>query len=151
MQDGDDELHFLCHAFGELFDFFIPPFRDFKAFEPLTEGCFGFAFAESFETCEEKGLFTDFHFFIKSAFFGQVAYLGHIGCRKLVSVESHDTAVGGCDVVDDTDQSCLAGSVRAKQTVDTAAGHGNRYIVECAMFREVFCDVFCGKYIFHTQ
>ena len=54
-------------------------------------------------------------------------------------------------MVYDAYKSCLAGSVRAEQTVDLTARHGYRHVVERAMLGEVFDDVFCSEYIIHSK
>ena len=112
VDDGDDELYFLLHSFGQLFEFLVPPRHDIEFFEPAHQPCAGFLIGESFELRQVDGLFADFHFFIQSAFFRQVTDLVDIFRLELASVKTDKAAVGGRDAVDDTDQCGLAGSVR---------------------------------------
>ena len=48
MDGRNDELHFLLHAFGELFKFAVPPRGDVEPFKPAFEPALGFA-PESFD------------------------------------------------------------------------------------------------------
>ena len=51
VNDGDDELYFLLHPFGQLFQFLVPPGHDIKFFEPAYQPYASFLVGEPFELC----------------------------------------------------------------------------------------------------
>ena len=52
-------------------------------------------------------------------------------------------------MIDYANQSCLAGAVRAKQSVDFSARHLERYIVESGVIGKSLSNVFCFDYRIH--
>ena len=111
VQHGDDELHLLLHAFGELLDRAVPPVTDFQAVEPLVQPFDCGSLVEPLELCQIDSLLTHSHLFIQSPLFGHVANLHHIGIGHGVAVEGQPAAVGSEDVVDDADEGGLAGPI----------------------------------------
>ena len=130
MEHGDDELHFLLHAFGEFFEFFVPPGHDAKFVEPHLEAVFCLCTAEAFELCEIDGLLADFHFFVESALFGKIADAHHVLRSELVTVKGHFSAVGCGDAVDDSDEGGFSCAVGTEESEDFAARHVDADVVK---------------------
>ncbi len=81
--------------------------------EPSAQTLFGIVLRQTFQPCEKQSLLSDFHFFVQSAFFRQIAYRLGVGGSQLVTIEKHPTGVRRCDMVDDSDKSGFAGTVGA--------------------------------------
>ena len=73
VEHGNDKLYFLLHTFGQFFQFFVPPWGDFKLFEPFLQAGSRFAAAQSFQLGQVNGLIAYFHFLVQSPFFRQVS------------------------------------------------------------------------------
>ncbi len=130
MQHGDDELHLLCHAFGELLHFFVPPVGYLKMLEPLFETGGGFGFSEAFEACEEESLIAHLHFLVQTTFLGEIAYGGGVGGCEAMAVEGYCTGVGCRYMVDGTNERCFSCAVGSEQSVDASPRHGEAYVVK---------------------
>ena len=73
VQDRDDELHLLGHAFRKFLHLLVPPLLDAEPDEPLLQPHDGFAARKALETGEEDGLFADLHLLVETPFLGQIA------------------------------------------------------------------------------
>ena len=151
VDDGDDELHLLLHALGELFELLAPPRHDPELLEPRLDAAFGFAVAEPFELGQVDGLLADLHLLIKAALFGQVADVVDVFGARGVAVEAHLARVGRRDAVDDADEGRLAGPVGTEQAEDLPAGHLDAHLVEGEMVGVALHHVVSFKEkVFHT-
>ena len=91
------------------------------------------------------------HLLVKSAFFGQIAYLHHVFSAKGVAIEAHLAAVGSGDAIDDADECGLACSVGSEQTEHLALGHTDAHAVERGMLGIAFHHVvYFQKHFFHS-
>ena len=142
VQDRDDELHLLGHAFRKFLNLLVPPLLDAEPDEPLLQPHDGFAARKALETGEEDGLFADLHLLVETPFLGQIADAVDVVGSDLPVAEQHAARVGRRDAVDDADQGRLAGSVGSEQSVDRTFGDGERYVVERRVRSVAFGDVF---------
>ena len=142
VQDRDDELHLLGHAFRKFLHLLVPPLLDAETDEPLFEPRDGFAARKALEAGEEDGLFADLHLLVETPFLGQIADAVDVVGSDLPVAEQHAARVGRRDAVDDADQGRLAGSVGSEQSVDRTFGDGERYVVERRVRSVAFGDVF---------
>ena len=116
MDDGSNELNFLLHPFGELFDLFIPPIEGFKTIEDdfTFPGCF--CGRKSFELGEIDQMFADLHLFVQPALFGEISHTGRMGFIEFFAAEIDMAAIGAGDGGNDTDRRCLTGAIGAEHT-----------------------------------
>ena len=94
--------------------------------------------AEPLKLRQVQGLFADFHFFVQTTFFGQVANHGNVIGMQLAAVKNYFSFIGAGNLVNDADQRGFPGAVGAQQTENAAFGHGYACLVQGCEFAKFF-------------
>src|SRR5699024_389630 len=98
----------------EFIDFAVPPSLDSEAYKPLPQTSLRLGTGHTFQAGEIDRLFADFHFFVKSAFFGQITQLENIRRLEFAAIKQYPSAIGRGDAVNDPNKRSFSGAVRAK-------------------------------------
>lgn len=130
MDDGGDELHLLRHAFGKLFYLLVAPLAEVETLEPLPHALHSIITREATETSQIDDLVFDLHLLVEATLLREVADLTDIVVGHGTTMHQHLTAVGMGNAVDNTDQAGLASTIRTKQAIDGAIGHGEIHVAE---------------------
>ena len=138
VKHGYYKLHLLLHAFRQLLKFLVPPRIDVKLVEPLAQAFLGGGFVQTFQLGKVKSLFAHLHFFVKSAFFREVAYAAHVGVGHQASAHHHFALVGHRDAVYDSYESGLACSVGSEQPEHPSGAHFDAYSVKSRVSGKAF-------------
>ena len=125
-----NKLYFLLHALAELFYLFIPPAQNVEFLKPIFQSFLGLFLTYAFELCEIYGLFTDFHCFVKSSFFREIAYLRDVVSVQFLSVKYYLALVGCCYLVKHSYQSGFSCTVRTEKSVDALFWHLDTDVVK---------------------
>ena len=105
----------------------------------------GLLLVESFQLCQVDGLLAHAHLLVQSALLGQVADVADVVCRQRMTVEGDAARVGQGDVVDDSDQGRLSGTVRTEQSEHLAFRHADAHTVEGGVVGIALHDIVCLK------
>ena len=140
MQHRGDELHLLLHSLRQFLDLAVPPAVNLKLLEPPLQPPCGLVAAQTLELRQIDGLLAHLHFLVKAALFGHIAELVDVVGSDGVAVERHRTAVGRRNLIDDSDERCLACAVGPQQPEHRTLRHLQAHAVERRMVAVPLAD-----------
>src|SRR5690606_36484925 len=92
-------------------------------FQPIIDLNLGLTFNQSLEPGKVDQLIPNLHFFVEPPLLRQIADLSYVIRGKFFSIDLYRSAVLLDDLIDDTDQRSLAGTVWAQKSKDHSLWH----------------------------